>query len=263
MFDFKMPGMDGIALCRRFRETPELAAIPVIFVTGIADEEGLVDCFEAGAVDFLGKPMRRGRTAAARAHAPGTEIFARPARVQGARLRRVDGDGRARPEEPARFDSLQRADAARGTGAARRAPAGPAQFAGRLDRPHALLHRRLPEPQRRRQHGRRWMLSGRSTCANSLAFAGRTFTTCIGSEKKIRVEVRAWRTARSIRRCAGGRACGRKPAQQRDEVCAARQPRRRDGWSRAIRAAFAFACSIAVPASMTPTASVCSSATRA
>ena len=58
LFDFKMPGMDGIALCRRFRETPELAAIPVIFVTGIADEAGLVECFEAGAVDFLAKPVR-------------------------------------------------------------------------------------------------------------------------------------------------------------------------------------------------------------
>jgi two-component system sensor histidine kinase/response regulator len=58
LFDLKMPGMDGVTLCRRFRETPELAAIPVIFITGIADEEGLVECFEAGAVDFLAKPVR-------------------------------------------------------------------------------------------------------------------------------------------------------------------------------------------------------------
>ena len=58
LFDLRMPGMDGIALCRRFRETPELAAIPVIFITGTADEEGLVECFEAGAVDFLAKPVR-------------------------------------------------------------------------------------------------------------------------------------------------------------------------------------------------------------
>jgi len=58
LFDLRMPGMDGITLCRRFRETPELAAVPVIFITGIADEEGLVECFEAGAVDFLAKPVR-------------------------------------------------------------------------------------------------------------------------------------------------------------------------------------------------------------
>jgi two-component system sensor histidine kinase/response regulator len=57
IFDLKMPGMDGIALCRQFRETPELAAVPVIFVTGTADEEALVRCFEAGAVDFLNKPI--------------------------------------------------------------------------------------------------------------------------------------------------------------------------------------------------------------
>ena len=58
LFDLAMPDIDGVALCRRFRETPELAAIPVIFVTGIADDERLVECFEAGAVDFLVKPVR-------------------------------------------------------------------------------------------------------------------------------------------------------------------------------------------------------------
>ena len=58
IFDLKMPDIDGIALCRRFRQTPELAAVPVIFVTGAADQEDLVRCFEAGAVDFLAKPIR-------------------------------------------------------------------------------------------------------------------------------------------------------------------------------------------------------------
>jgi len=58
IFDLKMPGMDGVELCRRFRETPELAATPVIFVTGATDDEDLVRCFEAGAVDFLSKPIR-------------------------------------------------------------------------------------------------------------------------------------------------------------------------------------------------------------
>ena len=57
IFDLKMPGMDGISLCRSFRERPELAAVPVIFVTGTAEEEDLVRCFEAGAVDFLAKPI--------------------------------------------------------------------------------------------------------------------------------------------------------------------------------------------------------------
>lgn len=57
IFDLKMPDMDGVALCRQFRETPELAAVPIIFVTGTADDEDLVRCFEAGAVDFLTKPI--------------------------------------------------------------------------------------------------------------------------------------------------------------------------------------------------------------
>ena len=58
ILDLRMPEMDGVALCRYFRENPELAAIPVIFVTGTTDEEDLVRCFEAGAVDFLTKPIR-------------------------------------------------------------------------------------------------------------------------------------------------------------------------------------------------------------
>jgi signal transduction histidine kinase len=58
LFDLKMPGMDGIELTRHFRETPELAAVPVIFVTGATEDEDLVHCFEAGAVDFLTKPVR-------------------------------------------------------------------------------------------------------------------------------------------------------------------------------------------------------------
>lgn len=58
IFDLKMPGMDGIELARHFRETPVLAPVPVIFVTGATEEEDLVHCFEAGAVDFLGKPVR-------------------------------------------------------------------------------------------------------------------------------------------------------------------------------------------------------------
>jgi two-component system sensor histidine kinase/response regulator len=58
IFDLKMPDIDGVELCRRFRETPELAAIPVIFITGAGAEEDLVRCFQAGAVDFLAKPIR-------------------------------------------------------------------------------------------------------------------------------------------------------------------------------------------------------------
>lgn len=58
LFDLRMPDIDGITLCRRFREIPEVAATPVIFVTGAADGEDLVRCFEAGAVDFLSKPIR-------------------------------------------------------------------------------------------------------------------------------------------------------------------------------------------------------------
>ena len=58
LLDLRMPDIDGVELCRRFRQIPEVAATPVIFVTGAADGEDLVRCFEAGAVDFLTKPIR-------------------------------------------------------------------------------------------------------------------------------------------------------------------------------------------------------------
>src|SRR5260370_19278701 len=55
--DFKMPGMDGAEALRRLRADPNpaIAQIPVIMLTGYSENE--VTCLNAGADDFVIKPI--------------------------------------------------------------------------------------------------------------------------------------------------------------------------------------------------------------
>lgn len=53
MMDVMMPGLDGFETVRRMREDPAMAQIPVIFVTGQADDETRLKGMELGAVDFV------------------------------------------------------------------------------------------------------------------------------------------------------------------------------------------------------------------
>jgi len=55
LMDVLMPGMDGFEVVRRLREQPATAQIPVIFVTGLTDDEARVKGMELGAVDFVSK----------------------------------------------------------------------------------------------------------------------------------------------------------------------------------------------------------------
>ena len=52
-----MPGMDGFETLSVIRKTPELSAIPVIFLTGDEDHDIEVRCLKAGAADFVRKPL--------------------------------------------------------------------------------------------------------------------------------------------------------------------------------------------------------------
>ena len=56
--DWLMPGMDGLALTRALRKTKIGRGIYVIILTSFEDEEKLVEAFEAGADDFISKPLR-------------------------------------------------------------------------------------------------------------------------------------------------------------------------------------------------------------
>ena len=59
LLDVMMPGMDGFEVCRRIRATPELAEVPIIIFTALDDRDSLLQGLEAGADDFLHKPIDR------------------------------------------------------------------------------------------------------------------------------------------------------------------------------------------------------------
>lgn len=58
LMDAIMPNKDGFETCRELRAIPELAAIPVIFMTGLSDSASIVKGLEAGGVDYLTKPIK-------------------------------------------------------------------------------------------------------------------------------------------------------------------------------------------------------------
>ncbi|MGM0460831.1 MAG: response regulator [Fibrobacterota bacterium] len=57
LLDVMMPEMDGYDTCRRLKASMETAAIPIIFLTALKDTDSEIRGFEAGAVDFLKKPI--------------------------------------------------------------------------------------------------------------------------------------------------------------------------------------------------------------
>lgn len=57
LMDVMMPGLDGLSTCRRLKQDPQLAAIPVIFITALDERESVVRGFAAGAIDYVVKPF--------------------------------------------------------------------------------------------------------------------------------------------------------------------------------------------------------------
>ena len=58
LLDVVMPGIDGHEVCRRLKRDPSLREIPVIFVTAHDDEAAEEAGLDAGAVDFISKPIK-------------------------------------------------------------------------------------------------------------------------------------------------------------------------------------------------------------
>lgn len=59
LLDVMMPGTSGFEVCRRLKGDEATALIPVVLVTALEDSQSRVQGIEAGADDFLSKPVKR------------------------------------------------------------------------------------------------------------------------------------------------------------------------------------------------------------
>lgn len=57
LLDYMMPNMNGIEVLKRLRADPSTADLPVIMVTARAENQATVDALEAGADDYVTKPI--------------------------------------------------------------------------------------------------------------------------------------------------------------------------------------------------------------
>ncbi len=59
LLDIRMPGMDGLEVCRRLKGDPATHDVPVIFLSAASETLDKVQGFEVGAVDYITKPYQR------------------------------------------------------------------------------------------------------------------------------------------------------------------------------------------------------------
>lgn len=57
LLDVMMPGITGFEVCRQLKGLPETKHIPIIFVTALNDDHDEAEGFDAGAVDYIIKPI--------------------------------------------------------------------------------------------------------------------------------------------------------------------------------------------------------------
>jgi DNA-binding response OmpR family regulator len=79
LLDVRMPGESGIDFCRRLREDPGTATLPIMFVTADVNDHRMEAAVRAGADDYLTKPFHRAELAT---------------RLDNLLLRRTVGSGR-------------------------------------------------------------------------------------------------------------------------------------------------------------------------
>jgi diguanylate cyclase (GGDEF)-like protein len=60
LMDFMLPDLDGIAAIRAIKARDELRNVPILMVTAAKDPDTLLAAFEAGAIDYITKPLNDG-----------------------------------------------------------------------------------------------------------------------------------------------------------------------------------------------------------
>jgi two-component system, sensor histidine kinase and response regulator len=58
LLDIDLPDQNGIDICKTLKSNPLYMALPVIFTTGHSDSQTMLKAFEAGAADYIVKPLR-------------------------------------------------------------------------------------------------------------------------------------------------------------------------------------------------------------
>ncbi|MBI44182.1 DNA-binding response regulator [Marinobacter lutaoensis] len=98
LMDALMPNMDGFETCRRLKENPAFADVPILFMTGLSDTEHVVMGLNAGGVDYVTKPINTAELLARMAVHLANARMARSARNAldhaGQNLFAVDARGR-------------------------------------------------------------------------------------------------------------------------------------------------------------------------
>jgi CheY-like chemotaxis protein len=59
IMDLVMPGMDGIEGVRAIKKVDRLKDIPIVMLSAMDEEKKIEEAFAAGAVDFIGKPVKK------------------------------------------------------------------------------------------------------------------------------------------------------------------------------------------------------------
>lgn len=58
LLDIMMPDINGFEVCKRFKDNPDLAEIPVIFISALNDTDSVIHAFSVGGVDYISKPFK-------------------------------------------------------------------------------------------------------------------------------------------------------------------------------------------------------------
>lgn len=57
LLDIRMPGIDGVELCRKIRSLPGYGTVPIVMITSMTDKSYIDHAFQAGANDYVTKPI--------------------------------------------------------------------------------------------------------------------------------------------------------------------------------------------------------------